>query len=344
MKKKSNKYWTKRAEDNVKNYNVDVDYTMKVLNNAYNSSLDDINKQIKNIYDNFKIGSGLSSTEIRDLLNTKISPKEMNSLRRQIYSVKDEELKKYLLAKYNSQAYRARITRLEAIKQNLYVETKKLYPIELIKNTKLFTDLINKAYYRNIFDIQKGLGIGFDFADIPMDRVNYILNNNWSGEHYSKRIWNNTDILANNVQETVLRNVMAGTSLSKLSSELSERMNVGKFAAERLLRTETSYITNMAEMESYTECDIDKYKYVATLDKRTSKPCQQLDGKIFEVSKAVTGKNMPPRHVFCRSTTVAYFDYLDYSNLQRRARDKDGKPILVPQEMDYENWKKIHLK
>lgn len=340
MTKKSNKYWIKRAEDNVKEYHKDVDKTMKILNNAYNNSLEKLNEQIKNIYANFKISSDLTDKEVIELLNTKISAKEMNDLRRQILNVTDEDLKKYLMARYNSQAYKARMTRVEAIKQSLYIETKQLYPNELEQAKRLFIGLINKAYYKNIYDIQKRLKLGFDFAEIPTQRVNYILNYNWSGKHYAKRIWGNTDVLAEQVQEKVLSGVMSGISITKIAKELNEIYQVGKFACERLLRTETTYMVNMAEMESYKECDIEKYKFVATLDKRTSKPCQRQDGKVFEVRKAKTGVNMPPLHVFCRSTTVAYFDYLDYSNLQRRARDKDGRPILVPSDMTYKEWKK----
>ncbi|MBB6622041.1 minor capsid protein [Clostridium gasigenes] len=339
MKKQSNSYWIKRAEDNVKDYHADVDKTMKALNNSFNSSTNKLNDQIKNIYTVFRLNSGLTDTEVRELLNTKISIKEMDTLKKQISNVTDVDLKKYLTARYNSNAYKARITRLEAIKRQIYIETKQLYPIVLKQSNKLYTNLICKSYYKNIFDIQKGLGLGFDFANIPMDRVNYILNHKWSNKHYSKTLWGNIDNLAEQIQETVLEGIMSGVSIEKLAKILSDRMQVGKFATERVLRTETTYMVNMAELESYKECDIDKYKFVATLDRRTTKICQEHDGKIYEVKKGLSGDNLPPLHVFCRSTTVCYFDYLDYSNLQRRARDEFGNPILVSQNMNYESWK-----
>lgn len=39
-----------------------------------------------------------------------------------------------------------------------------------------------------------------------------------------------------------------------------------------------------------------------------------------------------------RCTTVAEFDDDVISGLQRRARDENGKPILVPQDMNYQEW------
>ena len=43
-------------------------------------------------------------------------------------------------------------------------------------------------------------------------------------------------------------------------------------------------------------------------------------------------------HSFCRCTTVAVFDDDNIENLQRKARDENGKPILVSQDMNYKEW------
>lgn len=40
-----------------------------------------------------------------------------------------------------------------------------------------------------------------------------------------------------------------------------------------------------------------------------------------------------------RCTTIAYFDDEDISELERRARDDNGKSILVPADMNYNEWK-----
>lgn len=54
----------------------------------------------------------------------------------------------------------------------------------------------------------------------------------------------------------------------------------------------------------------------------------------------IHGKNFPPLHSFCRCTTVAEFDDDVIDGLQRRARDENGKSILVPQDMTYKQWSK----
>ena len=92
-------------------------------------------------------------------------------------------------------------------------------------------------------------------------------------------------------------------------------------------------------MKSYNEIGIKKYKYVATLDSRTSELCRELDGKEFEVSKAQTGVNYPPMHPRCRSTTISVIDKTDYSRLKRSARDENGEIQYVPKSMTYKEWK-----
>ena len=60
-------------------------------------------------------------------------------------------------------------------------------------------------------------------------------------------------------------------------------MNVGLYNSTRLVRTEVNHFANEAEMLSYEELDIEKYRFIATLDKRTCKHCAKLDNKVFFV-------------------------------------------------------------
>ena len=96
-----------------------------------------------------------------------------------------------------------------------------------------------------------------------------------------------------------------------------------------------------SSQKAYVECDVDKYEILATLDKRTSKICQDLDGEVFNVKDAVVGVNMPPFHwhPYCRTTTIPYIED-DHST--RFARDEKGKGIEVSSSMTYKEWAKIY--
>ena len=87
---------------------------------------------------------------------------------------------------------------------------------------------------------------------------------------------------------------------------------------------------------------MEKYKILATLDSKTCGICGELDGKIYPVAEAVTGKNMPPFHPFCRCTDVPYYPDTPTDG-KRAARDVEGNSIEVPESMTYAEWKKQFL-
>ena len=60
--------------------------------------------------------------------------------------------------------------------------------------------------------------------------------------------------------------------------------------------TESAAIATEAEKACYKELDVDEYKIIATLDKRTSQICREMDGKHFPVSEMKAGVTAPPFH------------------------------------------------
>jgi SPP1 gp7 family putative phage head morphogenesis protein len=105
-----------------------------------------------------------------------------------------------------------------------------------------------------------------------------------------------------------------------------------------LIRTSINQVANTASQQVY-EANQDitqKYRYVATLDTRTSAICRALDGKEFEYGKGP----MPPQHFNCRSTTVPVINYkeLGFSPPPpARRASMDGQ---VPANESYGEWLK----
>ena len=332
---KSNQYWKDRANERMAEYHKNSDKTIFKINNAYDKAIEDITNDINKIFYKFATDGDLSEEDARILLNSKIPKKELDEIRAKINFIEDADLKKYLMSQLNADAYKARITRLEALKESIYINTKKAADVELQQSQLGYINNIKESYYRNIYDIQKGTGIVTDFTTLPVNAIEEILKNNWSGKHYSERVWGNSDVLASKLEEVITSGLMRGKNSKKMATELADLSDYGKMAAERLVRTETTYVTNMAELESYKELDIDKYIFVATLDLRTSPMCREMDGKIIEVSKGIPGENLPPLHPWCRSTTRAYFEGM---TRKRRARDPETGKNYIIEDMDYKEW------
>lgn len=341
----NNQYWIDRAKSRMKSYHKNADDTILLITNAYDKAIADIEEDIRKVYDKFKFDSGLSDTEIRKLLNSRVDKKVLDELREKLITIEDPDIRKDILNRLNAPSYKARISRLEALKLNVYVEVKKVADIELKQSTSLYINTIKKSYYQSIFDIQKGLGLGFNVASMPTHIIVKILENPWSGKNFSQRIWSNTDLVAEKLTDIMLSGFMSGRTIDQMSRELSQFTNTSKYVATRLIRTELTYMANQGELQSYKDLGIEYYMYVATLDDRTSEICQKLDRKVFEVDKATPGENYPPMHVFCRSTTRAYFGEDTLKGIQRRARDPEtGKTYSVPADMKYEDWWNTYVK
>jgi SPP1 gp7 family putative phage head morphogenesis protein len=340
MARKPINYWEIRSTELMKRIEKRTENTINSLIKAYEQATKDINKEITKIFKNYAKDTGLKKEDLLQLLTKKETEQYYNNLLEVINNnITDEGIKKKLLAKYNAPAYSYRISRYEALQQNIDVELKKLANIEQQITEIRYVDTIKEGYYYTIFDIQKGTGIGFSFAKIDNRTINLLLNENWiDNANFSQRIWKNSEKLGSYLRTQLTAASLSGKSINKIAQELSEYMNVGLYNATRLVRTEVNHFANEAEILSYEELDIEKYRFIATLDNRTCEHCAELDNKVFNIKDRKAGKNCPPIHANDRCTTVAVFDDDNIENLQRKARDENGKPILVPRDMTYKEW------
>lgn len=294
MARKPANYWEQRSTELMQRIEKGTENTINSLIQAYEQATKNINKEINNIYKNFAKDTGLSKETLQQLLNRKETETHYKNLLQVINNnITDESIKKKMLAKYNAPAYAYRISRYQALQDNIDIELKKLANAELDITKIRYIDTINESYYRNIFDIQRGTGLGFTFAQMNDRTINMMLNENWvDGGNFSKRIWDNSEKLGNYLKLQLTADTMSGKSINKISSELSEYMNVGKYNATRLVRTEVNHFANESEMLAYEELDIDGYRFIATLDQVTCEHCAELDNKVFYVKDRKARKKL----------------------------------------------------
>ena len=96
-------------------------------------------------------------------------------------------------------------------------------------------------------------------------------------------------------------------TIGQITAAGGELTQVANNQVIALIRTSINQVANAASQQVY-EANQDitqKYRYVATLDTRTSAICRALDGREFEYGKGP----MPPQHFNCRSTTVPVINY-----------------------------------
>lgn len=321
-------------------YMEDAETVSRELADIYAKASRQLNYRIDEIYDKFKDRHGLTDKEAMALLNTLKNKNDIATLKQALAGkAKTDPGYADLLAKLESQAYGARIERLEQLQTEIDRMMQEVYKQEKKITTSHYKDLAKNSYYREIYNVQRKVGFQFSFSAVDPKMINMLLNSKWSGKNYSARIWDNTKGLASDLKEQMILGMLTGKTEGEMAREIANKYAAGAFEARRLVRTESNFISGQMQMAAYDECDAEYYEYVATLDLRTSKQCQELDGKVFPVKDAVPGVNMNPMHPFCRSTTIIHLGGDVVPGLKRRARDPEtGENKLVPASTNYKKW------
>ena len=309
--------------------------TSTKINLLIRASILNIEREIEEVYYKFKERNGLTDEEMLKVLKKKLS---------------QAELTRYIETHpwaIDLPSFQGRMTQLSLLKEHIkytmgYVQTESTNYM-----AKLLTTVIEDTHSRNFYNICKGINMEIAFQKMPKEKMTKLLNHEWCQSTWYKRIQHNCGALEEKIESVLTDSVLRGKSPQFMANELTKVSHYGYTASERIARTETSYFHNKTEMEQYKDLGIERYMWVSTLDGRTcncgrnGKPsCAERDGKVYEVG----GKDspMPPEHPNCRCCTVAYFDEETKSNLMRRAKTKNGKPVVF-QYKTYEEWAKDNL-
>jgi SPP1 gp7 family putative phage head morphogenesis protein len=123
-----------------------------------------------------------------------------------------------------------------------------------------------------------------------------------------------TGILTGEPTPQIARRLVGSLNFGQLAKTARQQALAGgeltKMADHQVLtivRTSVQQVANAVSEQVYkANTDITKkYRYVATLDSRTSAICRSLDGQEFEYGRGPE----PPVHFNCRSTTIPIIDY-----------------------------------
>ena len=171
------------------------------------------------------------------------------------------------------------------------------------KEIAITTTLLTDMYIEN----KKIIGDASMLLPTSPKEVEMVINKIWcaDGKHWSSRIWTHKDELANKVRNGIVDCISRGVSKDELTKELMRIYGTEFYKADRIARTELSYVQNQSTLNRYKEMGVEKYKILSAHDGRTCDKCADLDGKIFPIDKAEIGVNFPPFHSNCRDTILA---------------------------------------
>ncbi len=195
------------------------------------------------------------------------------------------------------------LTRSELYKFSHFMSLKKTIKEECNINTarlkKEMERELKKAYKQTFKSTKYFFHNKTPFAMVDNKRVEKVLQTNWSGKHFSKRVWQANEKLSKDLEEIVADCLIRGKSKTEAIELIQLRHNVEFSKAERLVRTEMSQVVNRANLDAYKDYGCDMVRILCERKKRTCDFCRDKHHKEVEIKGAKIGVDIPPFHPNC---------------------------------------------
>lgn len=334
---KNIKYWEMREARNMYKDMQLAEDCAKELSVIYSKAAIYTAKQIEGIFNRFASKHHLTREEAINLLSEADSRNFEKLL--EAYKNKTGAQKREVLAELEAPAYKNRMKRLDDIDKSINRLINAVASKERDAIDKTMRKVYESSYHHAVYEAARMSGLDLQTGPIDEGALETILKKKWSGQNYSERVWNNTQKVADAIKEELMIGALTGKTEKEMTDSINEQFLSGRNRARRLVRTESSYIHNEAHFQAYKDYGIEEYRFVATLDLRTSQICRERDGSVYRVNDKKIGVNAPPMHPWCRSTTIMNLDDETMHNLERFARDPvTGERMKVPADETYKEW------
>ena len=332
-------YWQKRFQAVEDMNNKSARKTVQSITPAFDKAQAQIEKEINAWYARFAKNNQIDLVEAKKLLNTKELKEFRWDVEEYIKYGRENAVDQLWMKELENASARFHISRLEALKIRTQNAAEMAFGNELDQLDQMAARVYMDDYYHTAYEIQRGLGIGWDVSQIDQNKLDKILSKPWTADKmtFSDRIWKSKTQLIDSLHTELTQMCVLGKAPDQAISNIAKRMNVSKNQAGRLVMTESAYFGSAAQKDCFNDLDVEKFEVIATLDHKTSEVCQEMDGKVFDMKDFEAGVTAPPFHVWCRSCTAPWFEDEDG---ERAARGADGQTYYVPSSMKYDDWLK----
>lgn len=161
-------------------------------------------------------------------------------------------------------------------------------------------ELLAASFIKQYQDIYETIAIpGVEaFSTLDTTIAAQVIESIWAadGKAWSERIWDNTALLAQTLEDELIHCVISGKKTTELKHLLQERFDVSYRRADMLVRTEMAHITTTAAQKRYEDAGITEMEVWADKDERLCEHCGKLHQKRYPI-----GAKVPiPAHPNCR--------------------------------------------
>lgn len=331
-------YWRGRFSILEDSAHQEAQRTIQDMEELYLDAQRSVQKEIESWYARFAVNNQISLTDARKWLTAGQLEEFHWSVEQYIKIGEQAGLDAAWLKKLENASTRFHISLLEAVQTGIQQQLELLYGNQVDSLDALLKKVVGNGYTHTAFEVQKGVGLGWDITGLDQKKLETLLSKPWTtdGRTFRDRCWLNKNDLVGSVSKSLTQGLLRGDSPAKITTAIQKQFGVHRYKAGRLVNTETTYFNAVATKECYKDLDVEMVEIIETLDSHTCSICGGLDGKVIPISQYEPGVTVPPFHPNCRGTTAPAIDP-KYAG-ERAARNADGDVYYVPANMKYADW------
>lgn len=292
-------YWKDRQEQLKQSAEKDEKKLRERLSKYYDTEFKRLDKEIAAYYQNYGRNNVIEYRKLLQALS--------NEDRALLMERMDDFAEKYPqyadLMPVRESIYR--LDRLQGLQYSVYMSEAEISGYTNEQITQYLTKLSQEGLNYGM----ETLGFGKNFYSINDDIVRQFVDAQWcNGENFSTRIWNDTQRLAQYLNQDIAQGFARGDSYDKLVRQIRSRFGrVNRKDAYRLIYTEGTYVMAESTIQPFLQ-DFQYYRTVPVLDNKTCPVCRSMRHQTFEMSERQPGTNFPPFHPWCRDTWEVVVD------------------------------------
>lgn len=331
-------YWRGRFSILEDSAHREAQQTIQAMEEMYLDAQRSVQKEIESWYARFADNNQISLTDARKWLTAGQLEEFHWTVEQYIKIGEQAGLDAAWLKKLENASARFHISRLESVQMGIQQQLELLYGNQVDSLDALLKKVVGNGYTHTAFEVQKGVGLGWDITALNQKKLETLLSKPWTtdGRTFRDRCWLNKNDLVGSVSKSLTQGLLRGDSPAKITTAIQKQFGVHRYKAGRLVNTETTYFNAVATKESYKDLGVEMVEIIETLDSHTCSICGGLDGKVIPIAQYEPGVTVPPFHPNCRGTTAPAIDP-KYAG-ERAARNENGKVYYVPANMKYADW------
>lgn len=232
---------------------------------------------------------------------------QMQRKLKKIYKQQEEQIQKAILDLYVSLLEQGELSTTALYQYGRYNqllrEISRITEDAALKQITLIQNTLERAYQEAFQKTSVALGIPAAWGITNTRIMEEVVNANFKGKNFSKRIWDNRNSLESILERQIQDIIGSGMNKDTAVKEVMRTTQTAFHNADRLIRTETMRVINDGQIKSYLAAGRTHGYYIVAKDDRLCKECNKI-AKETKASPVRLEEMAAIHHPNCRCTVA----------------------------------------